>query len=81
MKSIRYTKFELENDVLLMKEKALNFIKELVIYTIVITILVFIFYKLKLINSFGIDYILGLVTGWIVAKVIVLLINKKSNKN
>ena len=58
------------------KEKILEFIKELVCYIIVVLILLFIAKKFGWIDTSIWDNIIGLTIGWIIWKVIMIIINK-----
>jgi len=60
------------------KEKIIEFIKELVCYIIVVLILLFIAKKFGWIDTSIMDNIIGLTIGWIIWKVIMLLISKKN---
>ena len=60
------------------KEKILEVIKELVCYIIVVLILLFIAKKFGWIDTSILDNIIGLTIGWIIWKIIMILINKKN---
>lgn len=58
------------------KEKILAFIKELVCYLIVIIILFFVAKKFGWTDTSILDNVIGLAIGWLVWKVIMIVINK-----
>lgn len=60
------------------KEKIIKFIKEFVCYLIVIVILLLIANKLGWIDTSIIDNVIGLSIGWIIWKIIMVFVNKKS---
>lgn len=63
-----------------MKERIIQFVKDFIIMIIIISIVEFIFYKLNIINEFGISYIIGFMIGWSIWQIIKLYIDNKKNK-
>lgn len=60
------------------KDKIINFIKEFVCYLIVLVILLLIANHFGWTDTSVIDNVIGLSIGWIVWKIIMVLINKKN---
>lgn len=60
------------------KEKIINFIKEFICYLVVIAILQLIANKLGWTDASIIDNVIGLTIGWIIWKIIMILIDKKN---
>lgn len=63
-----------------MKNKVIQFIKDFILIAIVISIVEFIFYKLKIISSFDIAYIIGFMIGWSIIQIVKLYAQSKKNK-
>lgn len=59
-----------------MKEKVIKFIAEFVSYIVILTILVFIAHKAGWMGTSIADNVIGLSIGWIVWKVIMILVSK-----
>lgn len=59
-----------------MKEKVIKFIAEFVSYIVTLTILVFIAHKAGWMGTSIVDNVIGLSIGWIVWKVIMILVSK-----
>lgn len=60
------------------KEKIINFIKELICWLVVIVILQLIANRLGWTDISIIDNVIGLTIGWIIWKIIMILVNKKN---
>lgn len=60
-----------------MKNKIIQFIKDFILMVSVISIVEFIFYKLEILSSFDITYIIGFMIGWSIVK---LYVEIKKNK-
>ncbi len=63
-----------------MKGKIIQFIKDFILMSIIISIVEFVCYKLKIINVFGIPYIIGFMIGWSIWQIIKLCIDNKKYK-
>lgn len=59
-----------------MKNKAIVFIRDLLIMAIILLIVYLIFWKLNIIENFDISYIIGFLVGWSIWQVIVLFKKK-----
>lgn len=59
------------------KERIIKFIKEFICYIIVAVILLLITKKLGWTDSSVIDNLIGLAIGWIIWKIIMILVNRK----
>ena len=60
------------------KEKIINFIKELIYWLVVVIILQFVANKMGWTDTSIIDNVIGLTIGWIIWKIIMILVNKKN---
>lgn len=63
-----------------MKNKVIQFIKDFILMAVVISIVEFIFYKLKIISSFDIAYIIGFMIGWSIIQILKQTVESKKNK-
>lgn len=63
-----------------MKNKVIQFIKDFILMAIVISIVEFISYELKIISSFGIPYIIGFMIGWSIIQIVKLSFESKKNR-
>ena len=63
-----------------MKKKFMQFIKDFILMAIIISIVEFVCYKLKIISVFGIPYIIGFMIGWSIWQIIKLWIDNKKHK-
>lgn len=63
-----------------MKDKIIQFIKDFILMTIIISIIEFISYKLNIINEFGFPYIIGFMIGWSIWQIAKLYIENKKQK-
>lgn len=63
---------------LIIKEKFIQFSKNFILMAIIMSVIVFIFFKLNIVNEFNIFYIVGFMIIWSIWQVIKLYIaNKK----
>ena len=60
-----------------MKGKIIQFGKDFILMAIVLSIVVFIFYKLNIVKEFNVFYIIGYMTGWSIWQIIKILIDNK----
>lgn len=63
-----------------MKDKVIAFIKDLILMTIIISVIEFIFYKLSILSEFSFAYIIGFMIGWSIWQLIKLYIDNRKHK-